>query len=40
MSSRTRYPILFIAPLFAASSLFAADPVIENDQVRVVRAND
>jgi hypothetical protein len=40
MSSRTRYSILLIAPLFAASSLFAADPVIENDQVRVVMAND
>jgi hypothetical protein len=29
-----------IAPLFAAASLFAADPLIENDQVRVVMAND
>jgi hypothetical protein len=40
MPSRTRHSILLIAPLFAASWLFAAGPVIENDQVRVVMAND
>ena len=37
MPSRTRHSILLIAPLFAASWLFAAGPVIENDQVRVFR---
>lgn len=40
MPSRTRYSIRLLAPLFAAASLFAAGPLIDNDQVRVVMAND
>jgi hypothetical protein len=40
MPSRFRHSICLIAPLFAAASLFAADPLIDNDQVRVVVAND
>jgi len=40
MPNRTRYWICSIAPLFAVSALFAAGPLIENDQVRVVMAND
>jgi hypothetical protein len=40
MPSRTRHSLCLIAPLLVAASLFAADPLIENDQVRVVMAND
>jgi hypothetical protein len=40
MPSRLRHSLCLIAPLFVAASLFAADPLIDNDQVRVVMAND
>jgi hypothetical protein len=40
MPSLTRHWICLTAPLLAASALFAADPLIDNEQVRVVMAND